>query len=1108
MCAVMILSLVSQSAFGLAWMAEAAETAGAVGTAETAGLAWMAEAAEIAGAVGTAENNGNDETAFDGYIVKLAEDTPSLLSRSSSPQGTTGAYLVVENLEQARRLPAECVDYIEPNYIVELFDYAVPPNDPLYQSNQWSLQEIHADSAFAQGLEGEGVSIGFIDSGIIAGHEDLDYARITGEDFTGDGETFNGDLTGHGTFAAGVIAAQTENGKGIAGIAPKAKINVYRAFSGKTTTIAAVVGAINAAVEDDCDILNMSLGTTSSSQLLKEAIDEAESKGVILVAAVGNDGETQSASVLKYPAAYNSVIGVGSVGSGLEYSSFSQRNSSVYVTAPGEVVYSLGIAGSQAYTSGNGTSFAAPVVAGMSALALGYDEDITEEGVRYLLKNTSTDKDAVGYDQKYGYGVVDIAAYIAEMKRSFDITYELNGGSLPDGAKTSYVVTEDEFDLPTPTRSGYVFGGWYEASDLSGATTTVIPAGSLGNRKFFAAWTAQNAVALKSVMVDGQAATLEEDGTYIAYLPYGTNLSGLTAGNIVAVPTNETSVVSASRKAGADGEWIIRVSVPGGASLEYALRVEAMQLHAAEGKKTQTGRAAPASLDGLTASEPYVADPRKWFLNGTSETLPDDFSCFATVSKGGGEVSPANPGEGYAISYTPAPEDGGKEAELLVYGVAHGVQTLDFVTLKIDVSKLPESQSVAEPAAAFDRYTQSVVEVVLTMYGNSVAGVSIDNEALATGQYTLSDISADGKTRLILSASAVSGLSIGSHTVEIRMNAKEPCLVTLTVSDSAPSYTVTFFNGAATYDTRANVRVGSTVSLPVPPVQAGSTFGGWYTAEGIQFTTSSKVTGDLSLFAKWNTNSESIGGGTGSTGGGEGGSGNGGDGGGAGGGAVNPQQDAEPVTPSSDGTALAGPSLNAEDDKNMPVWKNTFTDVDEDDWFYEDVRFAVQNGLFKGTNINTFDPDMPLSRAMLVTSIYRFHHQGVPEGVARQSTFVDVPQDAYYSDAVAWAKEAGLVAGYDNVHFGPDESITRQDLAMVLMRYIGMTGTEYMTTQEYIYFADEVEIADYAKGAIQTLNKLGVLNGIGENRIAPRDSATRAQASAMLRRFVEKVQQL
>lgn len=1074
LCAVMILSLVSQSAFGLAGTADAAEMPGLA------------------------------EPAYDGYIVKLAEDAPSLLSRSSAPQGTTGSYLVVGSLEQARLLPAECVEYIEPNYIVELYDDPVPPNDPLYQSNQWSLRQIRADSAFAQGLEGDGVTIGFVDSGIIAGHEDLDYARITGEDFTGDGETFNGDLTGHGTFAAGVIAAQTQNGKGIAGIAPKAKINIYRAFSGKTTTIAAVVGAINAAVEDGCDILNMSLGTTSTSQLLKQAVDEAEANGMILVAAVGNDGETQSASVLKYPAAYNSVIGVGSVGSGLEYSSFSQRNSSVYVTAPGEAVYSLGIAGSQAYSSGSGTSYAAPVVAGMAALALGYDEDITEDGVRYLLRKTSIDKDAAGYDQKYGYGVVDIAAFIAEMKRLFGITYELNEGSLPEGAKITYAVTEDEFDLPVPTKDGYVFGGWYEASDLSGAAITRIPAGSLGDRRFFAAWTAQSAVALRSVMVDGQAASLEEDGSYFAYLPYGTNLSGLTAGNIVASPTNETSVASASRKAGTDNEWIISVSVPGGASMEYTLRVEVMPLHAAQEERIQIGQAAPASLDGLTAAEPYTDDPRQWFLNGTSETLPDDFTCYASVSNGSGEVSLVDSGEGYAIRYIPAPEDAGEEAEVLVYGVTNGVQTLDFVTVRIDVSELPESQSVAEPEAAFDRYTQSEVALVLTMYGNSVAGVSIDNGALAAGQYTLSEISADGKTRLILSASAVFGLSAGLHTVEISMSAKEPCLVTLTVSDSAPRYTVTFFNGTAAYDTRANVREGSTVSLPIPPIQAGSAFGGWYTAEGIQFTTSSNVTRDLSLYARWNANNENIGGGTG----GGGGIGGGGIDFGGGGGAIIPQQEEEPDTPPIDEEALDDPLLDAEDDKNVPAWENTFTDVDEDDWFYEDVRFAVQNGLFKGTHDNTFDPGMPLSRAMLVTSIYRFHHQGIPEGVAYQNTFVDVPQDAYYSDAVAWAKEAGLVSGFDNVHFGPDESITRQDLAMVLMRYIGMIGTEYITTQEYIYFADEAEISDYAKDAIQTLNKLGVLNGIGDNHIAPRDSATRAQAAAMLRRFVEKVQRL
>ena len=394
-----------------------------------------------------------DPGSYAGYIVKLSDGMPRMRTLSADASyDREGNFLVVDTLEQTQEIPEEYIDYIEPNYYVKLFS-TQDPSDPYYADYQWSLQEIGAMSAYRQGLTGEGVKVGFVDSGINTAHVDLDDARIDGANFHADGLSFDQDVYGHGTFAAGIVAAQTNNGVGLAGVAPGADIRAYRVFNQKTTTMDAVVSAIYAAIGDGCDVINLSLGTQYQSNTLRTAIEAAEAAGIVLVAAVGNDGS----STLQYPAAYSAVIGVGSVDSGLTVSSFSQRNRSVYVTAPGGGVAGLDHESADGYkldltSKGNmGTSYAAPVVAGMAALALGYDRDLTEDGFRYLLETTSTDKGSSGYDTTYGYGVVNIDAFVSELRREFTITYETNGGVLPENAVQAYAVTDDTLTLPTPT---------------------------------------------------------------------------------------------------------------------------------------------------------------------------------------------------------------------------------------------------------------------------------------------------------------------------------------------------------------------------------------------------------------------------------------------------------------------------------------------------------------------------------------------------------------------------------------------------------------------------------------------------------------------------------
>ena len=435
------------------------------------------------------------DAPHEGYIIKLNDFYPRLLSADVTPAGL----LVVDTMEDAEAISKEYIEYIEPNYLVELFDDAIDtdtpwaPSDVYYQDYQQPLQAIDGLALYRAGLTGDGVKVAFVDSGINAAHEDLDADRLSGVNFHSDGLAYDQDSYGHGTFAAGILAAQTDNGRGLAGMAPQVQIRAYRAFSTKTTTLSCVASAIDQAVADGCQILNLSLGLTSDSTTLRNAVSRAVDAGVIVVAAVGNSGTATS----QYPAAYEGVIGVGSVGLSdgkFVVSSFSQRNETVFVTAPGQGIAGLGYLSADSYrldltaASNQGTSYAAPVITALAALALDYDEDITADGVRYLLRTTALDKGAVGYDTDYGYGVVDPAAYLAELQREFEINYELNGGQVHEDLPASYRATSNALLLSArPMREGYLFSGWYTDAACT-EMITEIPAGSLGDVTVYAGW--------------------------------------------------------------------------------------------------------------------------------------------------------------------------------------------------------------------------------------------------------------------------------------------------------------------------------------------------------------------------------------------------------------------------------------------------------------------------------------------------------------------------------------------------------------------------------------------------------------------------------------------
>ena len=186
-------------------------------------------------------------------------------------------------------------------------------------------------------------------------------------------------------------------------------------------------------------------------------------------------------------------------------------------------------------------------------------------------------------------------------------------------------------------------------------------------------------------------------------------------------------------------------------------------------------------------------------------------------------------------------------------------------------------------------------------------------------------------------------------------------------------------------------------------------------------------------------------------------------------------------------------------------WENPFTDVNEDDWFYSDVEYVVVNGLFNGTGVDTFSPALPMTRAMLVTVLWRLDGSPEVEDALMYADFADVVQGEYYEHAVGWATKNEIVNGYGEGLFGTDDPVTRKQIATILERYINYKGITVPSTMEYRVFADSADISEWAEGAIKLMSKLGVITGKPGDLIDPKGNATRAEVSSIIHRFCKNV---
>jgi thermitase len=277
------------------------------------------------------------------------------------------------------------------------------PNDVFYGTNQWNLTQISADQAWQTTTGSSNVTIAVVDTGVDLAHPDFKGKLVSGMNMLDHSKPPQDD-NGHGTHCAGVIAARTNNVEGIAGINWASKIMPVKAMGADGSgSVVDIADGVVWATDHGANVINLSLGEYEKSDYLHEAITYAHGKGVVICAAMGNDGVSKPS----YPAAYPEVVAVAADDDTTETASFSNYGPHCSVTAPGVAIPST--YPNRRYVALSGTSMASPHVAGVAGLIKSINPNLSADDVRDIIQKTADDLGPSGKDDYFGYGQINVA---------------------------------------------------------------------------------------------------------------------------------------------------------------------------------------------------------------------------------------------------------------------------------------------------------------------------------------------------------------------------------------------------------------------------------------------------------------------------------------------------------------------------------------------------------------------------------------------------------------------------------------------------------------------------------------------------------------------------
>jgi thermitase len=357
----------------------------------------------VAGELLVAYEPGTSEKAEETVVrrsgAQTLEDLPGEVRLVSFPAIRREASEAVRERALARALEylghksgVVAVDY---NYLLEPY---FMPNDPRL-ANQWGLTSTRFGGAW-NAAKGSGAKVAIVDSGVYSEHPDI--GRILAQRDFVEGDAVADDDFGHGTHVTGIAGALTGNGKGVAGGCFKCGLLIAKVMDARgSATASRVVEGINWSVNHGADVVNLSLGGTANSSVVRTVVNRAYGRGVVVVAAAGNE----RTNVPVYPAAYSTAIAVSATTADDKLARFSNRGDWVDLAAPGTDILSTSKSGG--YDRHSGTSMSAPFVSGLAGLLA--SQGMSADSIRQRMQTTAKDLSPAGQDPRYGHGRIDAA---------------------------------------------------------------------------------------------------------------------------------------------------------------------------------------------------------------------------------------------------------------------------------------------------------------------------------------------------------------------------------------------------------------------------------------------------------------------------------------------------------------------------------------------------------------------------------------------------------------------------------------------------------------------------------------------------------------------------
>ncbi len=683
----------------------------------------------------------------------------------------------------------------------------------------------------------------------------------------------------------------------------------------------------------------------------------------------------------------------------------------------------------------------------------------------------------------------DVTVNVSFSPITYTISYELNGGTVEGENPGTYKVTSDAITLINPTKEGYTFAGW-TGTDLESATTSVtIPKGSTGNREYTATWTATeysiaydlNGGSLENGVSNPERYTIGSDTiTLNNPTKEGYTFAGWT-GTDLSEATKTVTIASGST---GDRSYIATWT----ANTYTVMFNKAADDAIGEQMANQTFTYGVAQNLSANTYSRNGYDFKEWLWPSVTgeggRRFTDKQEVINLISSNNARIelfaqwTPIN----YNITYD---LDGGsvETANPATYTIESDSITLNNPTKKgyefagwtgTDLNEATETVTIASGSTGNRSYTATWTALPFNITWVDEDGTELEyDEGILAGTMPTYDgetptKEADDKNtyefsgwtpeveevtedKTYTATYKATPINSGGSSGGGNGSSHQPSGGKITIEDTE--------NGTAESN-KDSANPGTNVTVTVTPDEG-------YEVDSITVT---------------DKNGKEI-----------------------------------PVTDNGDGTysfkmpaspvSVAVEFKEADgsgDDGREPDCPSAqFKDVDPKQWYHESVDYAIANGLMKGVSDDQFAPNGSLSRAMLVTVLYRM--EGEPAADGMENIFSDVASGSWYEDAVKWATANDIVKGYGNGEFGPNDNITREQMAAIMMRYADYKGIDTSARADISGFVDANEVSDWAYENMQWANAVGLINGRGNNMLVPQGNTTRAEMAAILMRFCENI---